>query len=275
MINHRMRFLCGGRLCLLPLLLILVTARTASSQGQDEREHFQFKIGAFYDQGDFGSTTTTKALYTPITLRYLGDRYDVAVTSALERVNTNGGVVLIDGVPTQTGKKTTLVPVTNAGAGDTVVRGRFHLVEDQEGIPAVTPFVRVKLPTASADAGLGTGKTDYGFGVEVDKQLSPILLFGDLGYTVTGKVIGLNLQNRVGGSFGVGGRLSESVVISGSLDWRRSLVIGNGNPAELVGVITYRLSPTVTISPTVYRGLNDASPAFGAGIELAYRFGRY
>jgi hypothetical protein len=229
-----MRFVCGGRLCLLPLLLLLVNARTASSQGQDEREHFQFKIGAFYDQGDFGSTNTTRALYTPITLRYLGDRYDVAVTSALARVSTNGGVLLIDGVPTQTGNRPSLIRETNAGAGDTVVRGRVHLVEDSEGLPAVTPFVRVKFPTAPADAGLGTGKTDYGFGVEVDKQLSPILLFGDLGYTVTGKVTGLNLQNRVAGSFGVGGRLSESVVLSGSVDWRRSIVIGNQNPAELV-----------------------------------------
>src|SRR5262249_4827862 len=148
-------------------------------------------------------------------------------------------------------------------------------LEESTTRPAVTPFARLKIPTAPANLGLGTGKTDYGFGVEVDKQLSPILLFGDLGYTVTGKVLGLDLQNRVAGSLGIGGKLSNSTVISGSLDWRQSIVRGNKNPTQLVGVITHRLSPTVNVSPTAYFGLNNSSPDFGGGIELSFKFGRY
>src|SRR5262249_37253016 len=155
------------------------------------------------------------------------------------QVSSNGGVRLIDGVPTRTGERTNLTRTTESGLGDTLVRGRVFLLNESTTRPAVTPFARVKIPTAPANPGLGTGKTDYGFGVEVDKQVSRILLFGDLGYTVTGKVAGLNLQNRTSGSLGVGGRLSESMVLSGSLDWRRSIVRGNENPTELVGVMTY------------------------------------
>jgi hypothetical protein len=92
---------------------------------------------------------------------------------------------------------------------------------------------------------------------------------------VIGKVTGLNLQDRRGASLGIGGKLSESTMISGSVDWRRSIVKGNENPTELVGVITYRLSPTVTVSPTTYFGLNKSSPDFGGGAELSFRFGRY
>jgi hypothetical protein len=275
MFRHRIEVLRGGRLCLLPLLVLLVGLRTASGQANEGREHFQVKIGAYYDQGDFGSLNTTRAFYTPVTLRYLGNRFDIGVTPSFALVNTPGGVRLIDGVPTPTRERSSLVRTTESGVGDTVVRGRFRLLAETEGGPTITPFVKVKIPTGRDNPSLSTGKTDYGFGVEVDKQVSPVLLFGDLSYTVTGKVVGLNLQNRIGGSFGVGGKLSESTTLSGLLDWRRSIVTGNENPTELVGVITYRLSPTVTVSPNVYFGLTNSSPTVGGGVELAFRFGRY
>src|SRR5215831_14210326 len=161
--KHRAQFVCGGRLCLLPLLALLLTARTASGQGNEEREHFQFKIGAFYDQGDFGSLNTSRAFYTPVTLRYLGNRFDVSVTPSFEAVNSAGGIRLIDGVPTPTGERSRTVRETQYGVGDTVVGGRFHLLDGSEGLPTITPFVKIKIPTAPANLNLGTGKTDYGF----------------------------------------------------------------------------------------------------------------
>ena len=275
MLNHRTRLYCGGRLCLLPLLLLLVTSRPAWSQAETPRDHFQLKIGGFYDQGDFGTLDTTKVFFTPITLRYLGNRFDVSITPSYAQVSTIGGVRLIDGIPTRPEGGTALARVTRSGLGDTLRRGRIQLLEEGASVPAVTPFVKVKIPTARESLGLGTGKTDYGYGVEIDKQLLPVLLFGDLSYTVMGDITGLDLQNRVGASFGVGGRVSESVVVSGLLEWRRSIFTGNPNPTELVGVINYRLSPTLTLSPNIYAGLNDSSPDFGAGLELSFRFGRY
>src|SRR5262245_58991139 len=107
MLNHQSGLVYrGGRLCLLPLLLLLLTARPASSQVTEGREHFQLKIGGFYDQGDFGSSTTTKTFFTPITFRYLGDRYDVSVTPSFALVNSAGGIRLIDGSLTPTGQRT-------------------------------------------------------------------------------------------------------------------------------------------------------------------------
>src|SRR5262245_29825514 len=108
--NHRSPlFYGGGRLCLLPLLLLLLTARTPTSRVTEGREHFQLKIGGSYDQGDFGSLSTTKTFFTPITLRYLGGNYDVSVTPSFALVNSAGGVRLIDGSLTRTGQRTDAV----------------------------------------------------------------------------------------------------------------------------------------------------------------------
>src|SRR5574337_2073036 len=85
---------------------------------------------------------------------------------------TVGGVNLIEGVPTRT-EGARARRVTTAGAGDTVVKGRYFLLDDP-GLPApwpsLTPFFKVKIPTADEKRNLGTGKTDYGFGLELDKQ---------------------------------------------------------------------------------------------------------
>jgi hypothetical protein len=256
----------------LPLLLLLLTAQNAMGQ-ESERPPYQIKIGASYDRGDYGSTELTRVLFVPITFRYFGEKYDLSVTPSFARVDSSGGVRLIEGVPTPTGEQPTTREMRSA-PGDTVIRARYFLHEGTSELPAVTPFAKVKIPTARESLNLGTGKADVGFGVEVDHQIADKLVFGDLTYTVIGKIPGVPLRNRVGASFGVGKRFSNKVVLSGMLDWRQSVVATNANPTELVGVLTYRASPTVTVSPNVYCGLTQSSPDYGAGIEFAVRFGR-
>ena len=258
-------------------LLFLSFSSPGWGQQSQEREHFLLKIGAAYDQGDFGSSETSRVLFVPFTLRYLGSRFDVSVTPSFALVDTSGGIRLIEGVPTPTGEEIG-IRETRSGAGDTVIRSRFYLLEDQGAdspIPAITPFMKVKLPTSPDDLKLSTGELDYGFGVEWDKQISQVLLFGDFNYTFIGKAPGLDLKNRPGASFGVGGRLSNIVTASGLVDWRRSIIAGNSDLAELVGVLTFRLSPTVSFSPHAFIGLTSGTSDFGAGFELAFRFGRY
>src|SRR5262245_37206125 len=112
MLHHR---------CILLLLLCVGTDRVASSQSLEARDHFQVKIGCFYDQGDYGTSETTKVFFTPVTLRYLGNRFDVSVTPSFAQMNSITGVRLIDGIPTRTGPRTTLIRDTRSGVGDTVV----------------------------------------------------------------------------------------------------------------------------------------------------------
>jgi hypothetical protein len=122
---------------------------------------------------------------------------------------------------------------------------------------------------------LSTGKTDVGFGIEWDQQISQTLLFGDISYTFIGKITGITLRNQPGASLGVGHRISRTITLSGMLDWRRSILDGNPNPTDLIGVFSFKPSRTISISPNVYAGLNSSSAAFGAGLEFSYRFGRY
>jgi Putative MetA-pathway of phenol degradation len=258
------------------LLLLLCLGQGWAQGTQEGREHFLVKIGTLYERGDFGTPNTTRVFFVPVTFRYLGERFDVSVTPSFVRIDTSGGVRLIDGVPIPTGEGPGIV--REAGPGDTLVKGRLFLLEDAgRGSPlsALTPFVKIKIPTANDKRDLGTGKADYGFGVEWDKQLESFLLFGDVGYTVIGKPVGLALQNRPAASFGVGKKASDTVTVSGLVDWRRAIVRGSQDPVGLVGILTYKATPTVSLSPNAFVGLTNGSPAFGVGIELAFKFGKF
>jgi len=258
----------------LAILLLLFSAELGWGQ-RLAPARLVFRTGVGYDQGDFGSTDVSKALYFPFSLRYVGTRFDLGVSSSMARIDTAGGVRLIDGVPTPTNSSGG--PLQETGIGDTVVRSRFFLVADKgrdTATPSVTPFVRIKIPTAPEERGLGTGKTDFGFGVELDKAVGRMFLFGDTGYTVVGKIAGLNLRNRPAASFGLGKELSDSTTVSGMLDWRRAIVAGNSNPTELVGMVSYKVNPSVTVTPNAFVGLTNGSSDFGAGLQMTFRFAR-
>jgi len=154
----------GKRKLLLPLLFLLSPARPAWTQ-DTAREHFQLKIGTAYDRGDYGSTQTTLTRYLPVTFRYFGERFDISVAPTLAMVDAPAGVVLIDGVPTPIGTASS-TQGTQYGAGDTLLRAHYYLLEGTTSRPSITPFAKMKIPTAPESLNLSTGKTDVGFGME-------------------------------------------------------------------------------------------------------------
>src|SRR5678815_1024476 len=131
-------------------LLLLVIAHPGWSQ-TTAPARMSFTIGFGYDQGDFGTTETSRAVYVPFTLRYIAPRFDIGVSSSFVRLKAPDGVRLIDGVPTPAVPGGP--PLSESGIGDTVIRSRFYLVDDRgpaASAPSITPFVRVKIPTAPA-----------------------------------------------------------------------------------------------------------------------------
>ncbi len=266
----------GGVAAIRVFGLILVMLLLAASPGWAQREHFQLKVGAGYDQGDFGTSETTRTLYAPVTLRYLGERFDVGVTGSFIYLDSPEDVVIVDGRPTVTGDGGGRDQVT--GIGDTIIRARYFLIDDPGPgayYGGFAPFVKLKVPTGDEDQGLGTGEFDVGLGVEFDKRFAEIFfVFGDVSYTFMGDPPDQNFRDRPAASLGLAVRMG-TVTAAVLLDWRRALVSGNDDPLELLGALAIRVSPTMTVAPYAFAGLTDGSPDWGVGFEVAYRFGRW
>ncbi len=97
-------------------------------------------------------------------------------------------ITFVDGAPTQTNTGTG-GRQTNAGLGDTILKARFFVVDDpgsNRWWPSLTPFVKLKIPTADENKNLGTGEFDGGFGIEFDRTFGHFFIFGDVSYTSMG-----------------------------------------------------------------------------------------
>ena len=84
-----------------------------------------------------------------------------------------------------------------------------------------------------------------------------------------------DFRDRPAFSIGIGRQFTPVIAGTVMLDWRRSIVAGGDNAVELTGIVQYRLTPTVIVSPYAFVGLTDGSPDFGLGIEVSWKFGRY
>lgn len=251
--------------------------RPAAERQAAEREHFQLKVGVSYDQGDFGGRETTRTLFVPVTLRYLGERWDLGITGSFVHLEAPRDVVLVEGQPQRTDRARGGTESVS-GIGDLILRGRYYLVDDPgpgSWLPTLAPFAKLKIPTADEDRGLGTGEVDVGLGLEFDKTVGDVLLFGDVSYTFVGDPPGQDFRNRPGASLGLGYYVTRDVLVGGMIDWRRSLVRGHDDPVELVGLASVRLARTFTVIPNVFVGLTDGSPDWGVGVELSWKFGRW
>jgi hypothetical protein len=281
------------RLVGLTVLAVLVLGASASAQeitrppaepkpGGPAREHWEIRYGAVYDQGDYGTGDTTRSVYAPFTLKYLGEKFDIGLTVPWVYISTAENVTFVEGesIPAR-GRGRDRQPTSRqqrgeedsaAGLGDIVLKGWYYLLDDP-GLdapwPSLRPFAQVKLPTADEDRNLGTGETDFGLGVEFEKQFGAWFLLGDVGYTFVG---GDDFRDRPGAGIGAGVDVSRSVTLMAALNWKGAVASGRDDSVELVGSSVIRLGKSTRFMPSLIIGLTDGSPDFGAGFEISHRF---
>jgi len=261
------------------LFLIIWLGISPLCWGQ-ERERFQIITGVSYSQGDFGTDIKSHTVFIPFTFRYLGNRFDLGLTIPLVYQVSSASVTIINGRPVRISDNpvSDILELLAPGVGDLGLKGRLYLLEDpgmDSFLPAITPFARVKFPTADASEGLGTGEYDYGFGLEVDKQINDFFVFSDFGYTFMGDPPGTNLRDRISAGSGMGYQISRSLSASVAFAWSRSLTSGSDDPMDIITNLSWRATRTLTWTPFVSAGLSDGSPDFGVGFAISYKFGRF
>lgn len=217
-----------------------------------------FTTGVDYSQGDYGTGVDTKILVVPASARLkMGNL----------RFNATIPYINIDGANVVGGDSGPIVVDPNAprlkrdGLGDLTVGANYAFPEEQLGF-GLDLGARVKLPTA--DAGLGTGKTDLRFSAEVSKTVGAVTPFISGGYRILGDPDGIELDNAFYGSAGFSVASGSSVFLA-SYDYRQAANRLTPDSQELFGAFSTPVSKRLNLSLYGSAGLSDGAPDFGLG----------
>jgi len=261
-------------------------------------QNWQIGFTPSYSTGKFGSSTTSSFFYAPLSIRRLFRDGDVTLIIPFVTAMTDGRTTLVGGRPVVVqdnsgsnsgsgssscepgedkpscltgrapGQKT-----TTAGLGDIILKGRYYVLEEKEYMPLIAVTGRMKVPTASASQGLGTGEFDYGFGAEVSKMLGEKwIAFLDGGYNIIGQPTGLTLQNQYWYDAGAGYYVTKDLLVSLYYEEYRAITPGFVNARDLFFAMNYTVSSALRFNGGVTLGLSDGAPDYAVTVGTSYRF---
>ncbi len=251
-------------------------------------DKWQVSFTPNYSSGDYGQGSTTTVIYLPLSFQRLFRDGDISLVVPYVSVTGDCSVTLLSGVPNQTNaqcgalhpqrgrKKPTTTPnpvVTNGGLGDVVLRGRYYVVDEGDSLPEIAVTARLKIPTADADKGLGTGEFDEGFGFEMTKTLVGNWAgFVDGGYTFIGRPPGIDLRNQWYYDVGLGYNFTKDLTFAVYYEEWRALLDGFQNPQDLLFSLSYTHSPALRMNLSTQIGLSDGAPSYGLTGGVSIRF---
>jgi hypothetical protein len=257
--------------------------------GLAEDPHWQVGPSFYYSSGNYGTGSRTTMTALPISIRRLFADGDLTlVVMPYLSITSDCSVTLVGGVPNRTGgscgtrpdpknpgKSTKLrdTRTTQQGIGDTMLRGRYYLLDDQGLVPTLAVTAKIKIPTANRAQGLGTGEFDEGLGLELSKQFTRTWIgFADVGYTNLGDPPGLNLRNQWNYDVGGGYYFTKELMASLFYEEWTAVIPELQNPRDLLAAINYVASPAFRLNASLARGLSSGAPdwAFSAGVAMRF-----
>jgi hypothetical protein len=226
--------------------------------------------GVDFSSGSYGETSKTKIWYVPLTVRYERGSWEARVTVPYIRITGPGAVV--GGFDGAVVEAATQGPVeTHAGLGDVVASGSYRIDPPLPALPLVELTAKVKFPTASRQALLGTGEFDYAAQLDLTKTFGDFTPFADVGYRFIGSPPGSNLHDSVYVSGGLDWHATSWLSAGLIYDWRETASRRLGASQELTSYATFRIGRHLRIGPYEVAGFTQASPDFALGLQFTIR----
>lgn len=267
----------------------------------------ELEIGTGFDiaSGKYGGSARVDELSVPLILRYktgsLGYKLTVPflrVAGPADAVPLDGGTVICtdssgsgggnsgpgsrnsgrgslddcdddNGVP---GSASGSQRSTRSGLGDVQLEITYELPEFREGGPTLELTGKIKLGTASASKGLGTGKNSYSLQADAAQPFGNFSVLGGIGYRVYEKITGAALKNTPFVALGGKWRFGDATSVKLVYDRRWPVEAGSVHAAELTATLEHELGRNWRLETYLLKGITNASADLGAGLVIARQF---
>ena len=275
------RLLSGATAVLTIITLVACFDAHAQDQTDEVSSTLTTTLSYDYISGNYGTVNRLPAAITSIGLSWSMNQdwtldvnlpylqqtttSNTANTTASRVVRIGGKPAVIKGATTSNTNLTTI-----SGQGD--VTALLSRSFDSGAGPVWSVGSMVKFATANANNGLGTGKQDFSFQAGAVNDLGPWTVGVTLGYTLVGRVEGLNLRNTQYAEFDSSYAVSPFAAIGLSLSMSQAPVSGGSAPLTASFSYDYKFSKKMHFLISGLRGFSDGSPKWGAGLAVSAAF---
>lgn len=224
--------------------------------------------GFDYSSGKYGGSQSTEILYIPVTGRYRLDPWTFRLT--VPYISVTGPDTVIPGVGTVARP---VAPITTrSGLGDMIAAATYSFDMKDASLPAIDLTGKVKLATADANQGLGTGENDYTVEADAYKAFGSITGFATLGFTRLGSSATIRLNDVFYVAVGASHKFTNEVSGGLTVFMRQAASATSGDQGDLTAFVAYKFAPQWKLQTYVLEGFSSGSPDWAVGALVAKTF---
>ncbi|NVD28884.1 transporter [Parasphingorhabdus flavimaris] len=258
-------------------LPIILAASPALAQDSSEQQNvgpkdetrFQLFTGVDHLEGDVGEGLDYETTFATTGVAVTKGRFSasaslpyISSTAPQEVIINQGGLFgtpLLGSSGTQNGQ------VKREGIGDLSLNAAYQL--PVSGVNA-SVGASVKVPTASREKGLGTGKVDYGVSGQLSRKMGAVVPFVGASYTIIGEPENFETRNTLSGAAGSHLLLGKNSALTASYSYEQSASSSIGDSQSINMGFGTNLTRSVRIGVDGAVGLSDAAPDTRVGLKL-------
>ena len=223
-----------------------------------------------FSSGYYGAEAKTEMIATIVQAKYNTDDFSIRLDLPYLTISGPSNVT--------TSSSSTVIPTTSTkyreseGIGDAVLGVVYNTFYNPEFAFAIDVGFKLKMPTASHHAGLGTGEPDETLQIYTYKSLDDFTLMLGAGYKFVGEPTNTHYRNTASVSSGIIYQLSNQSSIGTMVDFRQSVFSKLNNQTEVTLYGSHKFLSSWQTQLYLYKGLTNTSPSFGVGGVLSYQF---
>ena len=243
-----------------------VLALAAPASDKDSDSALSVKAGYDFTAGRYGQRGDTTLSTVSASVSYDTDDYSFDVMLPYLREKGPGRVIFLPG-------RRPLVIIgpdrKASGPGDiTVGATRYVLDEDTQGLDLDVGAI-VKVGSASAKKGLGTGKQDLSVQSALGKAFGGLEATLTAGYTLVGKAPGLELKNSFYGSLDASFRIAAPLRVGATYSAGQTSAVGASGSRDGTAYVEFKPAKGLKVELYYLKGWSTQSPDRGGGLTVS------
>lgn len=258
-LNNRMMGRCG---------LLLLCCSLCLSLPAFSADGWKATFGTHYSTGEYGKTQNTEIYSAPLSVRYRKGDWDTKISVPWVRIDGPGNV---DSASVTDAETETAAIAEESGVGDTWISLKYRSPKKRLG-SWWDGTIKIKLPTADEEKGLGTGEEDVKLVLSGLRAAAKGYLMWDLGYKVRGSSDELDLDDAAQFSVGYFQRLKNKNSVGINLDYLQASHQSRDDALELMLFYSKPLTKKTKLSSYVVTGVDGDALDYGLGVSFSINF---